>query len=119
MAALVGVFLLVFLIGSQGARESRPELIVWNVGQGQWATVIDETACWHLDMGGEFAPWQEIMGACRKRATASVSRPASNSNLASASIASRLVLSCFSTVSMRPRAASGCRAPAAPRRRSP
>ncbi len=67
MAALVGVFLLVFLIGSQGARESHSELIVWNVGQGQWATVIDETACWHLDMGGEFAPWQEIMAACRKR----------------------------------------------------
>lgn len=67
MAARYGVFLLVFLIGSMGSLEYLPELIVWNVGQGQWVTIIDDQACWHLDMGGEFAPWAEIAKLCRRR----------------------------------------------------
>lgn len=68
MAARFGVFLLFYLLGVRGAEEVTPELIVWNVGQGQWVTVIDESACWHIDMGGEFAPWREVMERCRNRA---------------------------------------------------
>lgn len=68
MAARAGVFLLVSLLGTMGSVEFSPELIVWNVGQGQWVTVIDEEACWHIDMGGEFAPWREIIPLCRGRA---------------------------------------------------
>jgi len=67
MAARVCVFLLVFLLGTYASRDSPPELIVWNVGQGQWATIIDDQACWHIDMGGEFAPWKEIRALCRTR----------------------------------------------------
>lgn len=67
MAARVCVFCLAFLLGTLGARDESSELIVWNVGQGQWATIIDGQACWHLDMGGEFAPWRAIRAACRSR----------------------------------------------------
>lgn len=65
MAARLSVFLLVSLLGTLGSHDVNPELIVWNVGQGQWVTLLDDQACWHLDMGGEFAPWQEIMRRCR------------------------------------------------------
>jgi len=68
MAARFGVFLLAFFLGTLGAKEILPELIVWNVGQGQWVTISDESACWHLDMGGEFAPWRDIRHMCRTRA---------------------------------------------------
>jgi competence protein ComEC len=67
MAARFGVFCLAFLLGSLLTRESPAELIVWNVGQGQWATIVDDEACWHIDMGGEFAPWRQIRQLCRQR----------------------------------------------------
>ncbi|MGZ3722105.1 MAG: ComEC/Rec2 family competence protein [Bdellovibrionales bacterium] len=66
MAARFGIFCLAFLLGTLGANDLPPELIVWNVGQGQWATIIDENICWHIDMGGEFAPWAQIRGRCRR-----------------------------------------------------
>jgi competence protein ComEC len=31
----------------------KPLLVVWNIGQGQWITVITDSACHHFDMGGE------------------------------------------------------------------
>ncbi|MNK91635.1 ComEC family competence protein [compost metagenome] len=34
----------------------RKYFIVWNVGQGQWATRVDARECWHFDRGGEFFP---------------------------------------------------------------
>lgn len=45
-----------------------PSLTVWNVGQGQWVTLSDDSGCWHFDTGGEFAPWPAIMALCRRRA---------------------------------------------------
>jgi competence protein ComEC len=41
------------------------ELIVWNVGQGQWVTYVEESRCLHFDAGGEFFPQQKIAQACR------------------------------------------------------
>lgn len=41
-----------------------PQLVVWNVGQGQWVTYIDSKTCYHLDAGGEFAPWKSISLSC-------------------------------------------------------
>lgn len=67
MAARLCIFALVFLVGSSLSREFFTVLIVWNVGQGQWATVSDERGCWHFDVGGEYAPWSEIMEECRGR----------------------------------------------------
>ena len=38
--------------------------ILWNVGQGQWATLSTPTQCLHFDMGGEFANWPQIQREC-------------------------------------------------------
>lgn len=35
---------------------TRKYFVVWNVGQGQWATRVDAQECWHFDRGGEFFP---------------------------------------------------------------
>jgi competence protein ComEC len=67
MAKAFCVFLIILLVSRPLSREDPIELIVWNVGQGQWATIIADNICWHLDMGGEFAPWGEIIGRCRQR----------------------------------------------------
>jgi competence protein ComEC len=65
MAARLCIFCVAFLLGSMLTLDVPPELIVWNVGQGQWITIIKDGVCWHIDMGGEFAPWSEIRATCR------------------------------------------------------
>lgn len=60
--------LIFFVIAFSGSLISkghvRDQFVVWNVGQGQWATanLLDE--CLHFDMGGEFFPWKKIHQAC-------------------------------------------------------
>ncbi|MBX3021934.1 MAG: hydrolase [Bdellovibrionales bacterium] len=49
------------------AKEFSHQLIVWNVGQGQWVTLVDNRGCWHFDTGGERPPWKEVMRLCRAR----------------------------------------------------
>jgi competence protein ComEC len=34
---------------------SNSELIAWNVGQGQWITIVEKNFCLHFDTGGETA----------------------------------------------------------------
>ena len=46
------------------AADARDELIVWNVGQGSWATLSSPTLCQHFDMGGEHAPFAQIRFEC-------------------------------------------------------
>lgn len=65
MATRAGLFLSIVLTVQSVAREWPRELIVWNVGQGQWVTLADDHACWHFDAGGEFAPWRQITARCR------------------------------------------------------
>jgi competence protein ComEC len=67
MATRLFVFFLILSFALPLSVEVRPYLVVWNVGQGQWATVVDEDGCWHFDVGGEFAPWSSIMSMCRAR----------------------------------------------------
>jgi competence protein ComEC len=67
MAARFGVFCIAYVLGSLLTADIPPELIVWNVGQGQWVTMVDGQGCWHIDMGGEFAPWKKIRETCRAR----------------------------------------------------
>lgn len=43
------------------------EFIIWNVGQGLWATQVDANSCRHFDMGGERAPWRQIQARCRAK----------------------------------------------------
>jgi len=47
-----------------GIHASAAELIVWNVGQGLWATIATRNRCEHFDAGGEIAPWQMIEERC-------------------------------------------------------
>lgn len=41
--------------------------VVWNVGQGQWATLIHPQRCLHFDMGGEFFPWKTLATHCQTK----------------------------------------------------
>ena len=59
---------IVFLWPTRVRVDAHRRLIVWNVGQGQWVTVIEGQTCWHFDAGGEHAPWAAIRRACGSRA---------------------------------------------------
>ncbi len=50
------------LLGARPA--SADELIVWNIGQGSWATLRQQTLCQHFDIGGEHPPLKQITAAC-------------------------------------------------------
>lgn len=67
MATRFCLFLLIVATSQRLALEERRLLVIWNVGQGQWVTISDESGCWHFDVGGEFAPWQQLMNLCRAR----------------------------------------------------
>jgi competence protein ComEC len=42
-------------------------LVIWNVGQGSWATKLGDDACSHFDIGGEFANLKRIQNFCSFR----------------------------------------------------
>lgn len=44
--------------------EWKHQFIVWNVGQGQWVTIINGHQCLHFDTGGEFFPLKQIDQKC-------------------------------------------------------
>ncbi len=41
--------------------------IVWNVGQGQWVTLVRDKTCDHFDMGGEFDVSFKVLMTCQGR----------------------------------------------------
>lgn len=43
------------------------QLIIWNVGQGSWATEVDADTCIHYDMGGEKSPHSKILKSCQQK----------------------------------------------------
>lgn len=43
---------------------SLPELVIWNVGQGQWVTLKTSRDCFHFDLGGDRAPWSNLINLC-------------------------------------------------------
>ena len=55
------------LLAEEKAVPNGSELIIWNVGQGEWVTWKTSTTCEHFDMGGEHAPWKKIISACGDR----------------------------------------------------
>lgn len=61
---LVILLLCPSLLDQDSLLNDQGQLVVWNIGQGSWATWISERACVHFDMGGEFAPWSKIRKAC-------------------------------------------------------
>ena len=58
------LFLWVFGYSPLLREAENSELIVWNVGQGQWVTWIHKEHCLHFDMGGEKAPRKKIQKLC-------------------------------------------------------
>ena len=65
VATRAGFFIILILGAMKLDSEPRRELIVWNVGQGQWVTIVDLGTCWHFDTGGERAPWASLARTCR------------------------------------------------------
>lgn len=45
---------------------STDKLIVWDVGQGQWISLITPKECFHYDMGGEIFP-KPVLSLCQKK----------------------------------------------------
>lgn len=41
--------------------------VIWNVGQGQWATLVLPETCHHFDMGGEKNPLNHVRKYCGKK----------------------------------------------------
>jgi competence protein ComEC len=41
------------------------EVIVWNVGQGQWVTAVTKDRCLHFDIGGEINVTKDVLKLCR------------------------------------------------------
>lgn len=70
MATRASLFLTFLLYAVPFDRESAVQFIVWNVGQGLWTTGVTADHCVHFDMGGERAPWNQVMKLCRKKANA-------------------------------------------------
>jgi competence protein ComEC len=65
---VVAKFLIVVLVLLQAKHLSpnhMPQFILWDVGQGQWATLSTSTYCLHLDAGGEKADWPSLRQECR------------------------------------------------------
>ncbi len=42
-------------------------ITLWNVGQGQWTTYERWNICLHIDVGGEIAPWENIIQKCHNK----------------------------------------------------
>jgi competence protein ComEC len=56
-----------FLSGTVLSDARRPQLIIWNIGQGQWVTLSTLKTCAHYDIGGEFVKWPAIENECRSK----------------------------------------------------
>lgn len=41
--------------------------VIWNVGQGQWATFVHPNYCHHFDMGGEKNPIKRVLKWCEHK----------------------------------------------------
>jgi competence protein ComEC len=50
------LFFILFFLPQPIAHEQANTLIIWNVGQGAASTLVTDSSCMHIDMGGEFFP---------------------------------------------------------------
>lgn len=61
------LFILMVIFPSKITVDTSNQIVFWNVGQGQWITVIDQKHCYHFDVGGEFFNIQKISESCSKK----------------------------------------------------
>jgi competence protein ComEC len=60
------ILILIFSYGSPMASGIYKQyLIIWNVGQGSWATLVKPDECLHMDMGGEYNQTAKVLKFCR------------------------------------------------------
>lgn len=63
---LIQIYLLILLFPHLGF--SKNYFVIWNVGQGQWTSVISSNECLHFDMGESiFLIKKFIHFACQKK----------------------------------------------------
>ncbi len=68
LASLLLALLLIASLAAHATDEGpNQQLVVWNVGQGQWVTWEHDGICEHFDIGGELAPWKLIAEHCRSK----------------------------------------------------
>ena len=63
MSALI-VLLLSFAPALNQHSSTGQKFVLWNVGQGQWATWVQQRSCYHFDMGGEWMDWPRLKKLC-------------------------------------------------------
>jgi competence protein ComEC len=54
-------------LGLAPATRCRPQMVIWNVGQGAWATEIHRQICLHFDAGGEHSALPLLAEACAEK----------------------------------------------------
>ncbi|MEY4616101.1 MAG: hypothetical protein RJB66_1061 [Pseudomonadota bacterium] len=70
-ASFIFIFGFVFLYPDFVSLEyPSAQIIVWNVGQGQWITRVEKDHCLHFDFGGEFNPIELVSKTCSGRINA-------------------------------------------------
>lgn len=57
-------FLILFLSPIVLGQMPVKKFIIWNIGQGQWTSLVQEGECQHFDAGGEFFPLKNILATC-------------------------------------------------------
>jgi competence protein ComEC len=61
------IFFSIFIFPVVLSTPELSQLIIWNIGQGQWVTYSSLTECDHFDIGGEFWNPLEIRSFCYKK----------------------------------------------------
>lgn len=64
-------FFFIFIVFFSSTKISTDDVhtyfIVWNIGQGQWITLVTPIECIHFDMGGEHFPMSKIKHYCMSK----------------------------------------------------
>ena len=63
---LLVFLILLFKISTANAPDYIEHWVIWNVGQGQWITEIENDTCTHFDFGGEVFAIKKINMAVTK-----------------------------------------------------
>jgi len=61
------IFTFSFLLITHIPAFAQSELIVWNVGQGQWITEVHANYCVHYDLGGEINVTRRALKFCQRK----------------------------------------------------
>ena len=63
----IAFLILIWSLPLTSPEQQRPELVIWNVGQGLWTTFRIDNLCLHFDMGGESDVTASVQRFCKQR----------------------------------------------------